>query len=52
MVGQKIKTLVDSKKAAGTYSILFHTDGLVSGIYFCQLKAGNRIAVKEMVLTK
>jgi len=52
MVGQKIKTLVDSKKAAGTYSIQLHADRLVPGIYFCQLKAGNRIAVKKMILTK
>ncbi len=52
MVGQKVKTLVNSKKAAGTYSMLFHADGLVPGIYFYQLKTGNRIAVKKMILTK
>ncbi len=50
IVGQKVKTLVNSRKTPGKYSVQFHAVGLIPGIYFYQLKAGNYSAFKKMLL--
>ncbi len=57
-LGQKIRTLMDGKiQAAGTHSI--NWDGrndngtkVASGIYMYQIKAGNQVETKKMVLMK
>lgn len=56
-VGQLIKTLVNKVQASGNYTV--NWDGtnqsaqkLVSGIYFYQLKAGNSVITKKMMLVK
>ena len=45
-----IKTLVDEVKESGTYQTKFIANGLLNGIYFYQLQAGNFIETKKMVL--
>ena len=52
VLGREIKTLIDEKKPAGNYEIEFNATGLPSGIYFYQLKAGNYIETKKMILMK
>jgi hypothetical protein len=57
LVGQKVQTLVDGYKPAGTYNITWDgtdTGGnpLATGIYFCRFRAGDRVQVKKMVLIK
>ncbi len=52
VLGKEILTLINEKKPAGTYKINFDATGLVSGVYFYQLKAGNFIEKKKMVLIK
>ena len=62
--GELIKVLIDEEKEAGTYEVEFkcHSgegrnlpagrQGLISGEYFYQLKAGEFIQTKKMLLLK
>jgi len=62
ILGNEITTLVNEEKQPGTYEVEFSAKGgsasggnaynLPSGVYFYQLKAGNYIETKKMVLIK
>jgi hypothetical protein len=51
-LGQKIATLVDGYKNAGTHSITFDARNFASGIYFYHIKSGNFSATRKMVIVK
>jgi hypothetical protein len=51
-LGKEIAGLINEEKPAGNYSINFAADGLSSGIYYYQIKAGDFIQTKKMTLTK
>jgi len=50
--GQKVRTLVNTRQAKGTYSITFSADGLSSGVYFYRLSAGDFNHMRKMILLK
>ena len=56
VLGNEIATLVDEEKSAGIYQVEFNPassiKNLASGIYFYQLKAGNYLETKKMILVK
>lgn len=55
LIGREIATLVDSKQAAGTYTVDFDANkysNLTSGIYFYKLETEKYSEVKKMILTK
>jgi uncharacterized lipoprotein YddW (UPF0748 family) len=53
ILGNEVATLVDEYKSAGTYEGEFSANGgLASGIYFYQLKAGNFVETKKMMLMR
>ncbi len=53
ILGKEVATLVNEYKPAGKYDIEFSaTDGLPSGVYFYQLKAGDFVHTKKMILLK
>jgi hypothetical protein len=52
LLGQKVKTLVSEKKAAGYHEVKFNAQNLSSGIYYYKIKAGEFQDVKKMVLLK
>jgi len=52
LLGREISTPVIEEKPAGEYEVEFDGTGLPSGIYFYQLKAGNYIETKKMVLLR
>jgi len=52
VLGNEIAVLVDDEKFAGTHEVKFDATGLPSGIYLYQLKAGNYIQTKKMMLVK
>ncbi|RLC50394.1 MAG: peptidase S8, partial [Candidatus Cloacimonadota bacterium] len=51
-LGNEIETLINDEKSAGSYEVDFTGDGLTSGTYFYQLRSGNFIETKKMVLMK
>jgi hypothetical protein len=51
-VGEEVAQLYNGEKEAGRYTIEFNAEGLPSGIYFYQLKAGNFVEVKKMILLR
>jgi hypothetical protein len=52
VLGREVKTLISGYKAAGNYSVTFDASRLASGIYFYQLRSGNFISTKKMLLMK
>ena len=52
VLGNEIAILVNEEKPAGSYRVEFNASSLPSGVYFYQLKAGNFIETKKMVLMK
>jgi hypothetical protein len=52
LLGQKIKTLFDGHKQAGSYSVIFDGTNLSSGIYLCRLKSAEYFETRKLVLTK
>ncbi len=54
VLGNEVATLVDEYKNAGSYNVEFRIENLElsSGIYFYQLKAGEFVATKKMILIK
>ena len=55
ILGNEVATLVNEDKSPGTYEVEFgvaQISNLSSGVYFYQLKAGNFVETKKMVLLK
>jgi hypothetical protein len=56
ILGNEIETLVNEEKPVGTYEVTWYAEsavgGLPTGVYFYQLKAGNYISTKKMILLK
>jgi hypothetical protein len=52
ILGSEIETIVNEEKPVGTYEITWHAEGLPSGVYFYQLKVGDFIETKKMILLK
>jgi probable HAF family extracellular repeat protein len=56
ILGNEIATLVNEEKPSGTYEIQFNPESRIkhpaSGVYFYQLKAGNYLETKKMLMIK
>ncbi|NOZ32845.1 MAG: T9SS type A sorting domain-containing protein [Alphaproteobacteria bacterium] len=52
VLGQKVRTLVNKRQAAGRYSVVFRAGDLPSGVYVYRLKAGGRVSQRKMILLK
>ncbi len=52
ILGNEITTLVDEYKPAGEYEVEFNATTLPSGVYFYQLKVGEYVETKKMILLK
>ena len=51
-LGREIKTLLNEYRGKGYYTVNFDGSNISSGIYIYQIKSGNFISTKKMVLTK
>ena len=51
-LGQKVRTLVNRRQEAGHYSVKLNADGLSSGLYIYQIKAGNFRQTRKMILLR
>ena len=52
ILGNEIETLINEEKPTGTYELTWYAKQLPSGIYFYQLRAGQYVETKKMVLMK
>jgi photosystem II stability/assembly factor-like uncharacterized protein len=52
VLGNEVDVLVNEYKDAGIYDIEFNSSELTSGVYFYQLKAGDYVNTKKMILMK
>lgn len=52
VIGNEIATLIDEYKEAGYHEVEFNSKNLSSGIYFYQLKSGNYLETKKMILLR
>ncbi len=51
-IGQKVASLVNESKTAGTYTVNFDASDLTSGIYFYKISSGSFTETKKMILLK
>jgi hypothetical protein len=52
ILGKEIASLVNEKKAAGTYVLSWNAERYPSGVYLYKLQAGDFLAVRKMILIK
>lgn len=52
VLGAEVATLVNKTQIVGNYKVTFDAMNLTSGVYFYQLKAGDQIITRKMVLMK
>jgi hypothetical protein len=52
ILGREIITLVNEEKPAGNYEVNLNSSNLASGVYFYQIKAGEFVESKKMILIK
>lgn len=52
ILGKELVSLVNKQQDAGTYSVQFDASNLSSGLYFYQLRSGDFIEHKKMLLLK
>ncbi|MDP4197594.1 MAG: phosphodiester glycosidase family protein [Bacteroidota bacterium] len=51
-LGREVATLIHGQLSAGHYEAKWNASGFASGVYFCQLRLNNRVAIKKMLLFK
>jgi len=52
VLGSEVAILINEEKPTGSYEVEFNASSLPSGVYFYQLRAGNFIETKKMLLLK
>ena len=52
ILGNEVVTLVNEYKNAGSYNFEFNASHLASGIYYYQLRAGDYVETRKMILIK
>ena len=52
ILGKKVATIEKENKTSGKHSIVWNAENMSQGIYFIQLKAGNQLSNKKIVITK
>jgi hypothetical protein len=52
VLGRKVSTLVDRKETAGMHLVQWNAVGLPSGVYFLQMKSGEFVQTRKLLLAK
>ncbi len=52
VLGNEVETLINEEKPAGIYKVDFDGSELTSGVYFYQLRTGQNIITKKMILLR
>jgi len=51
-IGEEVVRLVDKFQLVGNYNVIFNGNNISSGVYFYQIKAGEYLETKKMLLIK
>ena len=52
LLGNKVAVIESGNKASGTYQTEWNASNIAAGIYMLQLKVGNQISTKKLMITK
>jgi len=52
LLGQEVATLVNGYQTANSYNVTFNAGSLSSGVYFYEVRSGNDVSSKKMILMK
>ena len=52
LLGNEVYTLIDEQKPAGSHEVEFNASSLSSGVYYYQIKSGEFLATKKLMLMK
>jgi Secretion system C-terminal sorting domain len=52
LLGKEVAIIVNEQQSAGNYSVNFDGSSLTSGMYFYELKSGNFVQIRKMMLLK
>jgi putative CocE/NonD family hydrolase len=52
VLGREMAKILDSEVEAGIHTVVLNAENLSSGVYFCQLRAGNFSAVKKLLVSR
>lgn len=52
LLGKTVAVLENTSKQAGNHKIEFNADSVTEGMYLLQLKAGNNISIKKLIINK
>ena len=52
MLGREIETLIDGPIAAGEHEIVWHAEGLTSGIHLCHFEADGFVETRKLILQR
>ena len=52
VLGREVAFLVNEERDAGQHEVSFDASHLSSGVYLCQLRAGDYVSVKKMLLVR
>ena len=52
VLGKEVATLVNEEKPAGSYDVEFDASSFSSGVYYYQLRTGEFVETKKMILLR
>jgi len=52
LLGREVAMLVNEKQSAGSYNVPWNASGFASGIYFYQLRVGEFVQTRKLLLLK
>ena len=52
IAGRVVMNLLNEKKSAGSYEVIFDGSNFASGIYYYRIESGNFSQVRKMILIK
>lgn len=52
ILGNEVATILDGYQEVGSYEVIFQADDFVSGMYLYQLRSGDFVSIRKMILLK
>ena len=52
LLGEKVKVLVDGEQIEGVHSVYWNASDLPGGVYFCQLRAGDVVSTRKIIILR